>query len=463
MTERHAVKQLTPSGWAILIAALVLTAFGIATIHVTDTVYFSGHDGPSNARKQAAILVLSLGLGWLILRVGYRRIAPWSYALALAATILLIPPVVARLTHQDFGGLIPMRNGAYRWIRLPFFQIQPSEVMKVTMILAVAWYLRYRHNFRSFGGLIKPLAAALVPLVLILLEPDLGMALLILPLVFLMLYVAGAKPRHLGVFLLLGLLLAPLAWSKLESYQRRRITAVLLQSASLRDAIRANPERYAFLADARDVVEWSRGSGYQLIQSKNAIGSGHITGQGWGHGPFVENPFLPDRHNDFIFAVIAHQWGLLGCLVVLGAYGVIIVAGARIACATREPFGRLVAAGVVAVLGVQVFVNVGMTMGLMPITGVTLPLVSYGGCSLLMNMLSLALIVSIAQHRPYLLTRKPFDFDVRTRRVHPMELPAGSGPRTPGPPRNHGPLVHLSPEGRATRAWARRESNPHVP
>ncbi|MCH7632601.1 MAG: FtsW/RodA/SpoVE family cell cycle protein, partial [Planctomycetes bacterium] len=135
-----------------------------------------------------------------------------------------------------------------------------------------------------------------------------------------------------------------------------------------------------------------------------------LFGHGWGKGIYVDTSLLPDRHNDFIFAIVAHQWGLIGCLLVLACYVVIVIAGVRIASVTTEPFARLLAVGIVTLIATQAFISVAMSVGLMPITGMTLPFVSYGGSSVLCNFVAVALLISVSQHRPYLLTRKPFVF-----------------------------------------------------
>lgn len=401
--------RLTQPGWAIFAAVLTLLAIGVASILIIDTHYVAGHDGASNAIKQLVRAALALGLAMIVLRVGYVAIAEHAYLIFIAALIALIPPVFAKMTGITLGGLLAPRNGAYRWIHLPGFPLQPSEIMKIAYVLALAWYLRYRKNYRNFGGLLLPFVVSFVPLSLILLEPDLGTAILLLPVLLAMLFVAGAKKHHLLVIVIAGLVLAPLGWKQLHSYQRLRVTAVLLQSDSLRQAVVENPEKYASLATKRQAIEWSAGSGYQLVHSKNALGSGGVLGFGWGNGVYSANNFLPDRHNDFIFAMIGHQWGLMGCLLVLLCFGVIVTAGARIASATTDPCGRLVAVGVVVMIAVQMLINVGMTLGLLPITGMTLPFVSYGGSSLLTNFISVALLVSVSQRKPYLLATRPFE------------------------------------------------------
>ena len=177
----------------------------------------------------------------------------------------------------------------------------------------------------------------------------------------------------------------------MEPYQRDRIKVLLKQGT--------------------DDPYWLRGSGYQLHQSKICIGSGQITGRGWGEGIYIHyKKFLPERHNDFIFSLIAHQWGFVGCLIVLGLYGLIILGGIEIASQQTDPFGRILALGISALLAVQTCINVGMTMGLMPVTGMTLPFISYGGSSLLSSLLTLGLLVNVARHRPRQIARRAFEF-----------------------------------------------------
>ncbi len=404
---RRAAYDLTNPGWAIGSAVAILTLVGIASIYVTDTHYASGNDGPANAAKQAVRVVLGFFLAAIVLRIGYQTIGRYSYSLFVVCLAGLVPLVVAKVLHSSFGGLTAPRNGAYRWIHLAGFLLQPSEFMKIAYVLALAWYLRFRKKVGGFGGVLLPVIVSAAPIALILLEPDLGTAMLLVPVLFTMLFAAGAKKRYLAVFVLAGLAAAPLAWGHIESYQRLRITAVLLQSDELRKAVIDDPQAYTLLATKRQALEWSASAGYQLVHSKNAIGSGGIWGNGWGKGVYVENTILPDRHNDFIFAIIAHQWGLIGCAIVLGCFTAIAVAGVRIASVTTEPFARLLAVGLVTLITSQAVVNMGMTMGLLPVTGMTLPFVSYGGSSLLCNLIGVALLISVSQHRPFLLTTRP--------------------------------------------------------
>ena len=414
---RRATLDLTELGWAISIAIGVLVLLGIASVYVTDTHYVPGDDGPRNAAKQCVFVLAGIVLSIGVLKIGYQAISRHAYPIFLVVFLALVPLFVARLWHMDFGGLTRPTNGAYRWIRLPGFQLQPSEFMKVAYLVALASYLRYRKNYRRFGGLLVPLMASAFPLALILVEPDLGTVLLLLPVLFAMLYMAGARIRHLLIIVMLALAAAPLVWSQIKGYQRMRVTAVLLQSDRLRQAVIDNPGAYrALMASKRQAIEWAASSGYQLVHSKNAIGSGGVLGFGWGDGVYVTSSLLPDRHNDFVLSIVGHQWGLAGCLLALLCYAVMVAAGARIASVTPDPFGRLLSIGVVVLIATQVLINAGMTVGLMPITGMTLPFVSYGGSSLLTNFVAVALLISVSQRRPFLLSEKPFEFARRRKK-----------------------------------------------
>ncbi len=413
--------DLTEPGWFIAAAMAILLTMGLACIYTTDTHYVAGNDGPGNAAKQLALACVGAVAAYAVLYVGFHEVARHAYLIFGICLVLLIPPVVAHLTQSTLGGLAAPRNGAYRWLHLPGYQLQPSELMKVGFLLALAWYLRYRKNYRNIDGLLMPFAISIVPFGLILLEPDLGTVLLLICVLFGMMFMAGAKIKHLLMVALFGVVMLPVAWGHIKDYQRLRVSSVLLQIPSLRQDVIDHPEKYQSLATKRQAMEWAASSGYQLVHSKNAIGSGGLIGQGFGNGVYVNSSLLPDRHNDFVFSLIGHQWGLLGCGIVLICYTVIALSGVRIASATTDPFGRLIAVGVVTLLISQVLINIGMTIGLLPITGMTLPFVSYGGSSLLSNFVAAALLISVSQRRPFLLADKPFDYARRMDRTTLVE------------------------------------------
>jgi rod shape determining protein RodA len=399
----------------LLAVTFLLVGIGLATL------YAVSHPAEASPASDAAELVgylkkqlifILFGLGGFVAAnlVDYRRLGRASYAIFAGVLALL-----AYLFLSRFLGPLPFApglNGAYRWIQieiggrqLPSFQ--PSELCKLAYILALAWYLRYRSNYRSFRALLGPFTLTLLPMVLILLEPDLGTVMLMLPVLFSMLFIAGARAKHLLLILLLAVLVSPALWLRMESYQRRRISSVLLQNDRIRARVIDSPTLSRILAGGTFSERlWRTDWGYHIIRSKYAVASGGVTGTGFGRGPFVKYDFLPERHNDFIFAVIAHQWGFLGCLGLLALYALLIACSLEIGAHNIDPFARLVAIGLAAMFTIQIIVNVGMTLGIMPVTGLTLPFISYGGSSLLVNMMAVGLLNNIGRSRPFTVAPK---------------------------------------------------------
>lgn len=358
--------------------------------------------------KQIKFAVIGL-VGFIAINsVSYRRLgalSSWIYAgVIFLLVLLLVSKYVIALPFAP-----PGRNHVYRWIviheKLP--QLQPSEFCKLAYILMLAWYLRYRSNYRTFKALVGPMALTLVPMALILPEPDLGTVVLLMPILFSMLFVAGAKPKHLILIILLGCLVSPLFWAKMKNYQRSRISSVFLQSERIRALAEAKPWLSEILVGEQfSTHKWMRNGGYQLFRSKLAIASGGLTGDGFRKGEFIKYNFLGERHTDFIYAAIAQQWGFVGGVVVLALYVLIMLCGLEIASNHTDPFGRLLAIGIVTMFAVEVFENISMTIGLMPITGLTLPLVSYGGSSLLVSLLAVGLLNNVGRSRPFTVAKK---------------------------------------------------------
>ncbi len=395
----------------LLISMLLLVAIGVSTIYAVSHPA-EGQLSEKDQRDMAGlwqkqIVFAVVGLCGFVLAncVSYRylgEISRWLFGIALVLLALILLSKYA--LHLDW---IPNKNGSYRWIefsigsrRLP--QIQPSEFCKIAYILAMAWYLRFRSNYDSFKALIGPFAVTLVPMVLILKEPDLGTVLLMMPVLFTMLFVAGARVRHLLFIVALAVLVSPVMWRMLQPYQRERVSSVILQSQWLRAEAEDRPALgHLLVGEPFTEKKWRNDVGYQLTRSKLAVAWGGLTGTGFRHGPFVKYGFLPERHNDFVFSSIAHQWGFLGCLTLFLLYIVFIACGLEIAAHNTDPFGRLMAVGLVSMFTVQVIVNIGMTLGIMPITGITLPFVSYGGSSLLVNMTAVGLLNNVGRSRPF--------------------------------------------------------------
>ena len=362
--------------WSVVAAAAGLVALGLAGISRGDQLAGSGTYFTRQLIWVALAIPALIAAAW----VPYRSLRPASYLL-FGATIVLLLVVF----------LMPAHRGARRWIPLGFFDMQPSELAKLTFILALSHYLMYRRNFRRFLGLFTPFLLTLVPLILVLKEPDLGTALLFLPMLFAMLLAAGARVRHLALIGLMGVAVTPVLWLGMNAEQKSRVVSVLTQ-------VEDGPV--------------PRGDGYHLYQSKRMLSLGGIWGSELAGMP-VDDPaayHLPAARTDFVFCLIGERFGLIGSLLTLAIYAVLIAKGLSIAHATREPFGRLLATGIVTLLATQVIINTGMTVGLMPITGMTLPLVSYGGSSLVATAIALGLLINVAIRPGYEVTAEPFRF-----------------------------------------------------
>ncbi|MHC5060642.1 MAG: FtsW/RodA/SpoVE family cell cycle protein [Planctomycetota bacterium] len=395
-----------------------LIAIGIIAIYASGNPQDpSGETTPGSFsaswKKQLVFAVIGLLALVTVNTIDYRWLGPasyWIYGIVLVGLAVLLLGKVVNLRP-----FVPVINGTCRWFRLgtsqKFIQVQPSEFCKIAYILALAWYLRFRSNYRNFSGLIGPFALTLLAMVLILNEPDLGTVLLMMPILFSMLFVAGAKVKHLLLIVLMAVLVSPLLWYKMNLYQRQRISCVLLQSETVRDKLKQSP-RLAKLLTGREnfsETQWEHEQGWQLQNSKSAIASGGLRGYGFGKGPYLRYDYLPERHNDFIFAIIAHQWGFGGCIILILLYGVIIACSVEIALLNTDAFARLISVGIISMFAVQILVNVSMTLGLMPITGLTLPLVSYGGSSLVVSMIAIGLLNNIGRYRPFSIAAKAFE------------------------------------------------------
>lgn len=393
----------------LLAASAALIAIGIAAIYAVGSPAAPSPAGNTEYLKglwEKQLLFAAAGLAgfWAINMVNYRKLGEISYWMYGATLVMLAVLLLDKFIDIPF---VPVVNSARCWIRFGDFQFQPSEFCKLAYIIALAWYLRYRSNYRSFNALIGPFGLTVLPMSLILLEPDLGTVMLMMPVLLAMLFIAGAKVKHLAAVILMMLAVSPLLWLQMKPYQRTRISSVLLQNDTVRKQAQQHPALANLLVGGKfSDSRWENDWGYHLLRSKFAVASGGFTGYGFREGPFIKYNFLPERHNDFIFAVIAHQWGFIGSAAVLGLYVLIIICGLEIATRNSDPFGRLLAIGVVLLFAVEVLVNVSMTLGLTPITGLTLPLVSYGGSSLVVSMMAIGLLNSLGRQWPYNVARK---------------------------------------------------------
>jgi cell division protein FtsW (lipid II flippase) len=389
-------------GWITLAASLALVALGLYGIHLS-----GGLDNSSGflltstlVKKQVVFLGVALSACAVAAAVHYKYAAELTW-LAAAVTVFLLVFVLIPFVPD---ALVTPRNGARRWINLGVADFQPSELAKVVFVLVMALYLRRRTTHRELLGLFAPAAIAFVPIALILVEPDLGTALLFVPTLVAMLVAAGARLKHListgllGGGMLVAIVVASLIAAKsgeyplLRPHQVDRINAVIDQIEG----------------DERHV----QGRGFQGHQARMLIGAGGLTGHPDAKArALIEFSRVPEKHNDMIFPVLVNRLGLLGAVGIVGLYAVWVVGALAVAVRCKDPFGRLMVVGLATMVFTQAGINMGMTLGLLPITGMTLPFVSYGGSSLLIAFVMVGLILSVGFRRPPRFWRPSFEFD----------------------------------------------------
>jgi len=343
----------------LTLGLLALCAFGLVV------VYSAGGQDLDLVLRQA----LRMGIAWAAL-VALANVPP--HLLRLWAPWLFVVGI-ALLLAVDVAGVVG--KGAQRWLDLGVIRFQPSELMKLAVPMAVGWYLHDKPLPPSFGQLLVSAVIVGIPTVLTALQPDLGTALLIAAAGIFAIYCSGILWRYIIGAGLAAAAIAPYLWARLHDYQRQRIMN--------------------FLDPERDPL----GSGYHIIQSKIAVGSGGVFGKGWTAGTQSQLDFLPERHTDFIFAVAGEEFGLLGALLLLALYSFVILRSLSMAASAERTFGRLVGGAVALTFVVYVFVNIGMVCGLLPVVGVPLPLISYGGTSMVTLMAGFGILMSIHSHR----------------------------------------------------------------
>lgn len=381
---RKAVRLVNFS-WLTVAASLVLSLVGVYAIDLGQNL--SGNDVSAEAAKQGVFLVVGLMACLIVALPHYRFIGVFSWPVYVCCigllVVLLVPGVPTWLVRP--------RNGARAWIDMGPIDLQPGELAKIAFVLAVARYLRYRSHHRRFKGLIVPGVIAAIPVGLITLQPDLGTAMLFVPALFAILIAAGARLRHLTLVVLCVALAAPAAWPFLMPHQKTRIVGLYKQ----------------FQGDTSTAFDIN----YQPMTAQTLIGAGESAGRGdAATRALVHYNRLPERHNDMILAVIVNRFGFWGGVGMMGLYLVWVWGAWMVAATCRDPLGRLIAAGLPAFIGVQAIVNIGMNLGVLPIIGVTLPFVSYGGSSLLACWIMTGLVVNVALHKPRPPFRSSFEY-----------------------------------------------------
>jgi rod shape determining protein RodA len=351
--------------WLLLAAILVLAGIGLAMIY-SITSGPSGTPGPQFWTQLYAFLI---GLGALVfcLAVDYRMLAENS--------LIIYGGLVAMLVYVLVNGSTQM--GAQRWIDLGPFNLQPSEFARLVVALILAMFFgENRRGAKNPGDLAVAGLFAGLPLLLIARQPDLGTAVTLIPVCFGIVYLAGLRLRLVAALAVVAVLLAPVAWNfALKDYQKTRINTFF------------DPERDA------------RGAGYQQIQARVTVGSGGLTGKGFRQGTQGQYKFLPVAHNDFIFSVLAEEQGFVGVLVALGLYLFVILRSLEAARLAKDRIGAYLVGGIVAGFAFQVIYNITMSAGLAPVKGLTLPLMSYGGSSMIATLAAFGLIINVRMRR----------------------------------------------------------------
>ena len=349
----------------LLIAVLAIILFGLAVLYSAT----QGRGLPitkSYLMKQAGWIAIGAISLLVIVNISYQKFIDIAY--------LLYGINIAMLVLVLFIG--DARLGAQRWFSIGNFAFQPSEFIKLSMILVLASYIGGRKDTMSdLNSIFAPIALLSAPFILVLVQPDLGTALTLLPIFFATLFVAGARLKYLIAMVALGLGAMPFMWQILHGYQKQRLLVFL------------NPNIDPL------------GAGYTIIQSKIAIGSGGLFGKGWLSGTQSQLNFLPERHTDFIFSVVGEEWGYIGAAGLVLAYLFIVRRALTIASLTSDMYGKLIANGIAVMLAFQIIINIGMTIGLMPVVGIPLPLVSYGGSSVVATLLAIGLLLNISMRR----------------------------------------------------------------
>ncbi len=357
--QRVALRIAEGINGTLLVIILLLSMLGFAAL------FSASYDNPGRVLNQLVSLSIALGAMWVTAQIAPQTLMRFAVPAYLIGLVLLVAVAL-------FGDVV---NGARRWLNVGVARFQPSEMMKLALPLMLAWYFHRREatlRLRDFALGVLLLA---VPVALIVRQPDLGTAALVGAVGFYVIFFAGISWRLLGG--LAGLALAALFpfWGMLHDYQRKRILTLL------------------------DPSQDPLGSGYHIIQSTIAVGSGGISGKGWLNGTQAHLEFIPERHTDFIFAVYSEEFGLIGNFVLLVLYALLIGRGLLISANAATVFARLLAGSVTLMFFTYAFVNMGMVSGILPVVGVPLPFFSYGGSALLTLFIGAGILMSVQRHR----------------------------------------------------------------
>lgn len=382
--------------WLVVFASLALCLLSVYAIDVAEraptiaqvaaSTVKQPSIGPTAFRQLVYVIAGIIACG-IICVPHYRSIGIWTWPLFAVCLFLLVFLLIPFIPSS----IVRPRGGARAWIDFGPINLQPAELAKVATVLALAWYLRYRKNHRTLKGLLPPAIITGVPMGLIILQPDLGTAILFIPALFFVLIAAGAKMKHLVLVVALAMLGAPLAYPILKPHQKARIVGLYQQ----------------LKGDSSEDLDINM----QSVTAQRLIGAGRFFGVGDEHARALQRfNALPERHNDMVFSPIITRFGLFGGIVVFALFAVWI-AGALLTSATSpEPFARLICVGATGFLFAQIVVNIGMNLGLLPIIGITLPFLSHGGSSMIAQWVMVGLILNAGMRREGYETRRSFEW-----------------------------------------------------
>jgi len=374
MRLRSDYRQFPFAGLAEINWFIVLFMTLIAGIGFTMMVSAGGGHMVPWAAPQIKRFALAFALMLIIALMPMRVLMDYAYVIYFLCLLVLV--------GVDITGHTGM--GARRWLSLGGFNLQPSEFMKLALILVLARYFHQLHpeEIRRFTFLLPPVLLILAPAIFILREPNLGTAMILICTGVITCFLAGVQWRYFIGVVLAGVSAAPVAWHVMHDYQKRRVIT--------------------FLDPSQDPL----GAGYNILQSMIAIGSGGLFGKGYLQGSQSQLNFLPEKHTDFIFTMLGEEFGFLGCITLLVLYGLLLASGIIVAMRSRSSFGAIMASGVVALIFTHIFINCAMVMGMLPVVGVPLPLMSYGGSIMVSTVLAVGLLLNAYVNRDELPMRK---------------------------------------------------------
>jgi len=351
--------------WQRLIAPLDLPLMAVAALLLVYGLVVVASASPARVGAQLLNMLVALVVMRLVAQVPPQKLMHYALPVFVAGLLLLIAVAL-------FGDV---SKGARRWLNLGFMRIQPSEIMKIAMPMMLAWYFQKHETALRLREYLAAALILLLPVILIAKQPDLGTAILVLAAGCYVIFFAGLSWKVILGLFAAAAAAAPMAWSMMRDYQKSRILTLL------------NPQSDPL------------GKGFHIIQSTIAIGSGGVFGKGWGQGTQAQLEFIPERHTDFIFAVLSEELGLIGISLLMVLYALLVGRGLMIAAKAPTLFTRLLAGSITLIFFTYAFVNMGMVSGILPVVGLPLPFISYGGTALVTLFVGVGILMSIHKHR----------------------------------------------------------------